>query len=149
MSGPHYLFKEKMSSMPKNASEIVLTNDIIYVPFVISIIGLIGNFMTFVTILRTDNMRKVSFLPNTLWEKFFVAKLLFFWQKHYANYAIFFLFFSVFAKKIKVVGLTATNPFNDYLLPRIMPTFMFSCCSAPIPFFLPTSSSDFGLKLTR
>jgi hypothetical protein len=38
---------------------------------------------------------------NSFWQSFV------FWQKHHANNAIFFLFFSIFAKKIKVLPKNA------------------------------------------
>ena len=41
-----------------NGTEIVMGVESIYIPFIISIIGMVGNFMTFVTIVKTD-MRKV------------------------------------------------------------------------------------------
>ncbi|KAL3116484.1 hypothetical protein niasHT_006931 [Heterodera trifolii] len=46
-----------MNTSAGNKTNIVIGDEVIYVPFVISIFGLIGNFLTFITIIKT-NLRK-------------------------------------------------------------------------------------------
>ena len=60
-----------------NGTEIVMGVESIYIPFIISIIGMVGNFMTFVTIVKTD-MRKVV-------NKFLGFFKMIFFLKNYAN----------------------------------------------------------------